>query len=124
MMGYPEPSQERLFIYGSNLESRVRKDHPLRKVKGCIDFDFIYKKVNDTYGANGNVSIPPPVILKLMFLLMLYTVRSERELMDTMPERLDWMWFLGYTLTSAAPDHSVLSKARKRWGTRCVYVFL
>jgi transposase len=116
MMGYQEPSQEHLFIYGINLENRVRKDHPLRRVKEYIDFDFIYREVEDTYGTNGNVSVPPPVILKLMVLLMLYNVRSERELMETVPERLDWLWFLGYTLTSSVPDHSVLSKARKRWG--------
>jgi transposase len=116
MMGYQEPSHEHLFIYGINLESRVRKDHPLRKVKGLIDFDFIYKEVKKTYGTKGNVSVPPPVILKLMLLLILYNVRSERELMETLPERMDWLWFLGYTLTSSVPDHSVLSKARKRWG--------
>jgi transposase len=116
MMGHHEPPQEHLFVYGINLENRVRKDHPLRKVKELIDFDFMYKEVEDTYGDNGNVSIPPPVILKLMLLLVFYNVRSERELMETVPERLDWLWFLGYTLTSSVPDHSVLSKARKRWG--------
>jgi IS5 family transposase len=36
--------------------------------------------------------------------------------MDTLPERLDWLWFLGFTIESSIPDHSVLSKARKRWG--------
>ena len=36
--------------------------------------------------------------------------------METLPERLDWLWFLGYTLESPIPDHSVLSKARARWG--------
>jgi len=51
-----------------------------------------------------------------MLLLVFYNVRSERELMDTLPERLDWLWFLGYDLDSETPDHSVLSKARKRWG--------
>ena len=116
MMGYQEPSQEHLFIYGINLENRVRRDHPLRRIKEHIDFDFMYKEVEKTYGKNGNVSVPPPVILTLMLLLVLYNVRSERELMETLPERLDWLWFLGYTLTSSAPDHSVLSKARKRWG--------
>lgn len=116
MMGRKEPPQEHLFIYGVNLENRVRMDHPLRKVKELIDFDFIYKEVEDLYGDNGNVSVPPPVLLKLMLLLMFYNVRSERELMETLPERLDWLWFLGYTLTSSVPDHSVLSKARKRWG--------
>jgi IS5 family transposase len=56
------------------------------------------------------------MILKLMLLLVLYNVRSERELMATLPERLDWLWFLGLDLDSEIPDHSVLSKARKRWG--------
>ena len=70
MMGHHEPPQDHLFMYGINLEKRVRKDHPLRKVKELIDFDFIYKEVEDTYGDNGNVSVPPPVLLKLMLLLI------------------------------------------------------
>ncbi len=45
-----------------------------------------------------------------MLLLVLYNVRSERELMQTLPERLDWLWFLGYDLDSELPHHSVLSK--------------
>ena len=59
MMGYQEPSQENLFMYGINLEVRVRKDHLLRKMKELIDFDFIYKEVEERYGRNGNVSVPP-----------------------------------------------------------------
>jgi IS5 family transposase len=60
--------------------------------------------------------VPPPVILKLMLLLVFYNVRSERELMETVPERMDWLWFLGYDLDATIPNHSVLSKARKKWG--------
>jgi IS5 family transposase len=52
----------------------------------------------------------------MMLLLVLYNVRSERELMETIPLRLDWLWFLGYDIDSEVPDHSVLSKARARWG--------
>ncbi len=116
MMGYDPPPNDPLFSYHVQLETRVRKDHPLRKIKELIDFDFIYDEVKKTYGEKGNVSVPPPVILKLMLLLILYNVRSERELMETLPERLDWLWFLGLTIESSVPDHSVLSKARKRWG--------
>jgi len=54
--------------------------------------------------------------LKLMLLLVFYNVRSERELMDTLPERIDWLWFLDYDLDSDIPNHSILSKARKKWG--------
>jgi IS5 family transposase len=52
-----------------------------------------------------------------MLLLVLYNVRSERELMATIPERIDWTWFLGLDLDESTPDHSVLSKARTRWGS-------
>ena len=51
-----------------------------------------------------------------MVLLVFYNVRSERELMATVPERLDWLWFLGFDLDTETPDHGVLSKARSRWG--------
>ena len=77
---------------------------------------FLYNEVKHTYGSKGNVSVPPPVILKLMLLLFLFNVRSERELMTTLPLRLDWLWFLGYDIEDDIPDHSVLSKARTRWG--------
>ncbi len=36
--------------------------------------------------------------------------------MDTLPERIDWLWFLRYDFDSEIPNHSVLSKARKKWG--------
>jgi transposase len=117
MMGQQPPPDDPLFSYNVQLETRVRKDHPLRKVKQCVDFTFIYNEVRSSYGTSGNISVPPPVILKLMLLLVLYNVRSERELMETIPERLDWLWFLDYTFETTIPDHSVLSKARKRWGT-------
>lgn len=118
MMGRQNDYQHKLFIKGFNLDKRIRKDHILRKISENIDFDFIYKEVEDTYGINGNTSVPPPVILKMMLLFFLYDIRSERELMQIIPERLDWLWFLGYDLEEEIPNHSVLSKARARWGTR------
>jgi IS5 family transposase len=53
----------------------------------------------------------------MMFLLFYDDVSSERELMRIVPERLDYLWFLGYGLDDEIPNHSVLSKARRRWGT-------
>lgn len=116
MMGVQEEVQPKLFYAGIDLEERVRGNHPLRSIAAVIDFDFVYREVSDLYGIKGNVSVPPPVILKLMMLLVFYNVRSERELMATVPERLDWLWFLGFDLDTPVPDHSVLSKARRRWG--------
>jgi transposase/uncharacterized protein (UPF0179 family) len=116
MMGRQAPPQSKLFVTGFTLEKRIRSDHPLRRIEEVVDFNFIYDEVVEKYGRKGNVSVPPPVILKLMLLLVFYNVRSERELMNTLPERLDWLWFLGYDLEDEVPNHSVLSKARKRWG--------
>jgi transposase len=72
MMGIEEPAQTNLFYTNFNLESRVRSNHPLRKIAKIIDFSFAYEVVADNYGPNGNVSVPPPVLLKLMLLLVLY----------------------------------------------------
>lgn len=116
MMRRQQGVQRKLFYTNINLDKRIRKNHILRKITERIDFDFVYQEVKDKYGKNGNVSVPPPVILKMMVLLILYNVRSERELMDTIPERLDWLWFLNYDLDDEIPNHSVLSKARSRWG--------
>jgi transposase len=123
MMGRDKPPQRSLFYAGINLDKRVRSDHVLRKVSRLVDFDFVYGEVEKRYGDNGNVSVAPPLIVKLMLLLVLYNVRSERELMATLPERLDWLWFLGLDLDSEIPDHSVLSKARKRWGVELFQSF-
>ena len=81
-----------------------------------IDFTFARQMVAHTYGQNGHVSVDPAVLLKLMFLLFCDDIKSERELMRMLPERLDYLWFLGYGLDDNIPHHSVLSKARKRWG--------
>jgi hypothetical protein len=118
MMGRQSSHQYKFFLSGLSLEKRIRKDHVLRKIAETIDFDFIYGEVKDTYGANGNVSVPPPVILKMMLLLILYNVRSERELMITIPQRMDWMCFLEYDLDYEIPNHSVLSKALAAGGSR------
>jgi len=123
MMGHQPQSQEKLFYTGFNLSQRIPKNHILRKISNVVEFDFVYKEVKDKYGHNGNISVPPPVILKLMFLLIFYNVRSERELMSTLPFRLDWLWFLGYDIDDEIPNHSVLSKARTRWGASIFQCF-
>ena len=123
MMGYQPDLQPKLFYHSVNLDERIPANSILRKIRGHIDFDFIYHEVKDRYGEKGNVSVPPPVILKMMLLLILYNIRSEREFMNTLPMRLDWLWFLDYDLDSEIPNHSVLSKARHRWGVEAFQHF-
>jgi len=115
MMGQHK-SEPQLFNYAVNLEKRVRANHPLRQVKAVIDFSFAREEVAHCYGRNGNESVPPEVILKMMFLLFFDDIKSERELMEVIGERLDYLWFLDCGLDEKIPDHSVLSKARARWG--------
>lgn len=115
MMG-TQKIEPQLFHYAVNLEKRVRANHPLRQVKAAIDFSFVREEVAPCYGHNGNESVPPEVILKMMFLLFFDDIKSERELMEVIGERLDYLWFLDYGLDDKVPDHSVLSKARARWG--------
>src|SRR5437016_11899816 len=115
MMG-EQKSEPELFNYAVNLEKRVRVNHPLRQVKAAIDFSFVREEVAHCYGRNGNESVAPEVILKMMFLLFFDDIKSERELMEMIGERLDYLWFLDYGLDEKIPDHSVLSKARACWG--------
>lgn len=115
MMGIHQP-QPSLFSYQVNLDQRVRADHPLRRVAQAVDFTFVRTEVAPCYGDNGNESVDPVILLKMMFLLFYDNVPSERELMAIIAERLDYLWFLGYGLDDAIPNHSVLSKARRRWG--------
>ena len=56
------------------------------------------------------------MLVKMMILLFLDDVPSERELMAVIAERLDYLWFLGLGLDDEIPNHSVLSKAPARWG--------
>lgn len=123
MMGHQPDAQPKLFYHSFNIDDRIPATSVLRKIRKHIDFEFIYQEVKDFYGGKGNVSVPPPVILKMMLLLILYNVRSERELMNTLPMRLDWLWFLDYDLDSEIPNHSVLSKARNRWGVEAFQRF-
>jgi transposase len=117
MMGMmPEQRQSEFFSYRIDLERRIRADHPLRQLKATLDLSFVIPLVKDSYGRCGHTSLDPRVIVKLMFLLFYYDVPSERELIAQLPERLDWLWFLDFDLEQETPHHSVLSKARARWG--------
>jgi len=113
----PEQRQPEFFSYHINLERRIRPEHPLRQVKAALDLSFVIALVKDRYGRCGHTSLDPRVLVKLMFLLFYYDVPSERELMAQLSERLDWLWFLDFELDTEVPHHSVLSKARARWGT-------
>ena len=59
MLGKPNRLEQKLFYHGISLESRIPKEHPLRKIKKIVDFDFVRSQVTDLYGTRGNESIDP-----------------------------------------------------------------
>ena len=89
------------------LGRRIPQDHLLRRINRILDLGFVRGEVADFYGNNGHVSVDPVIIIKLMLLLFLDDVRSERELMRIVPLRLDYLWFLVYGLEDEIPNHSV-----------------
>lgn len=63
-----------------------------------IDFTFVSAEADRLYGRSGHEGVVPIILTKLMFLLFFDDVPGERELMERLPERLDHLWFPGYTL--------------------------
>src|ERR1019366_7844901 len=74
--------QPALFSYHIDLEPRLGADHLLRQVSATLDLSFVIPAVRHRYGRSGNVSLDPRVIIKLLLLLFLYAIPSERELME------------------------------------------
>jgi len=79
----------------------VRSDHPLRKFNELLKLDFVREEVANFYGTKGNVSEDPAVIMKMMLLLFLDNVRSERELMRIIPGSITCgFWATAWTMLS------------------------
>jgi IS5 family transposase len=123
MLGRRQRHEPKLFYTGFNLAERISPEHPLRAVSAAVDFSFVRREVASLYGRCGHESVDPIVILKLLFLLFYEDIKSERALMRDLRHRMDWLWFCGYDLDDATPDHSVLSKARRRWGSEVFSAF-
>ncbi len=104
------------WFYGFSLEDRVPQDHLLRSVAEAVDFTFVRDLVRHTYSHTGAPSVDPVVIFKMALLGFLYGITSERRLAGEIRLNLAYLWFIGYDLDETPPDHSILSKARARYG--------
>lgn len=116
MIGPRQKLEPKLFYTSVNLDERIPPKHLFRRLRGTLDLEFVRPAVADTYGINGQESIDPIVLMKLMLLLFLENVSSERALVEQLAFRMDWLWFCEMDLDAPIPNHSVLSKARRRWG--------
>src|SRR6266851_3136911 len=106
-----------------SLDAAVPEKHIVRRLAGAVDFGFVRSLVNKHYSHTGQPSVDPVVLFKLWLLGYLFNIRSERRLCEEASLNLAWRWFLGYELDEVLPDHSVLTKARRRFGTRVYELF-
>src|SRR5260370_29459536 len=111
---------ERKVYMSFSLDAAVPSNHLVRRLAAAVEFTFIRSLVKGSPSHTGQRSVDRVVIFKLSLLGYLYGIRSERRVCEEAGLNLAWRWFLGYELDEPVPDHSVLSKARRRSG-RAVY---
>jgi transposase len=115
------PSFRSQNLLRTSLDDLVPKKHLLRRIAETIDFSFVYQLSRPYYSHTGQPSIDPVVLFKTLLVGYLYGITSERRLLDEIQVNLAQRWFLGYDVDE--PDHSVLSKARVRFGMQVFEAF-
>ena len=110
-----DQKQDAMFSYVS-AEQRVPTEHPLRPLRAMMD--DILKEMSPRfaklYADTGRPSIPPERLLRALLLQILYTVRSERLLMEQLNYNLLFRWFVGMDMDEVVWNHAVFSKNRER----------
>jgi len=99
-----------------SVEALVPIDNFYRHLERTLDLAFVRDLVREHYAADGRPGIDPVVFFKLQLILFFEGLRSERQLMSVVADRLSLRWYLGYDLDEAVPDHSSLTKIRERYG--------
>jgi transposase len=116
MMGKKD-FKPRIF-YRLSLEKMVPQDHLVRALEEILDMNFIRGLCRKYYSHKGQPSVDPIVLFKMMLVGYLFGITSERKLADECTVNLAFRWYLGYDLDEATPNHSVISKARERFGKK------
>lgn len=114
MRGKVNPQSEMICFVSP--ESRVPKDHPLRRIKPLLDrvLAGLSPLFEEMYAEQGRPSIPPERLLKAKVLQALYTIRSETLLTEALEYNLLFRWFLDLNLLDPIWDHSTFSKNQNR----------
>ena len=97
-------------------EARVRADHPLRAIRTMADeaLKNMSERFDAMYSSTGRPSIPPEKLLRAQLIQMLYSVRSERLLMEEIDYSMLYRWFVGMNLDEPVWDVTVFTKNRNR----------
>jgi transposase len=107
--------QSDMFSYLSP-EQRVRQDHPLRAIRAMADLALwsMSSRFDEMYSQTGRPSIPPEKLLRAQLLQMLYSIRSERLLMEEIDYSVLFRWFVGMNMDEPVWDVTVFTKNRDR----------
>ena len=110
-----DQQQSQMFSYLSP-ETRVRKDHPLRAMRKMVDevLSALSPQFGRMYAREGRPSIAPEKLLRAQLLQLLYSVRSERLLMEEIDYSILFRWFVGLNLDEAVWDATTFTKNRDR----------
>lgn len=110
-----EEGQEEVFSY-IPLEQRIPQAHPLRRIRAMADqaLEDLDLHFQGLYARRGRPSIAPERLVRGLLLMVLYSIRSERQLMEQVDFNLLYRWFVGLQPDEAVWDASVFSKNRER----------
>jgi transposase len=104
-----------LFSY-VNLEERVPARHPLRKIKAVVDAALVTLDADfeRLYAGEGRPSIAPERLMRASLVQVLFSIRSERQLMEQLAYNLLFRWFVGLSIDEPVWVATVFSKNRDR----------
>jgi transposase len=110
-----DTTQSAMFSYVSP-EQRIPRDHPLRMIRSLCDIALkaLSREFDRMYSDIGRPSIAPEKLLRALLLQILYTIRSERMLMEQLNYNLLFRWFVELNMDEAIWDTTVFSKNRDR----------
>ncbi len=110
-----DQDQVDMFSYISP-EQRIPQDHPLRVIRKMVDaaLEEMSPRFSEMYAATGRPSIAPEKLLRALVLQVLYTIRSERLLMEQLDYNLLFRWFVGLNMDDPVWDATVFTKNRQR----------
>jgi transposase len=110
-----DPRHESMFSYVTP-EARVRVDHPLRPIRRMTDAALVRlsARFDRLYSATGRPSVPPEQLLRALLLQILYSIRSERLLMEELDYSVLYRWFVGLGMDDAVWDATTFTKNRDR----------
>ena len=103
--------------YAIDIESWIPQDHPLRAVKQRADevLSSMRREFDRAYSTMGRPSVPPEMLLKALLLQALYSVRSERQLVEQLQMNLLYRWFIDLSLDAPVWDATSFTKNRERF---------